>query len=118
MIPILTVAFFFRSGFMNLAGPIQNTQILELVEPEHRSTVAGIQSTFRSALSSVTSLIAGILMAVPSFSFMGLQLDGYRIPYYVSGVIYTLATLLLFKTFYKKYNKPESSVEKAKEKVA
>lgn len=115
MMPILTIAFFCRSGFMNLAMPIQNTQILEMVEPEHRSTVAGIQSTFRSGLSSVTSLIAGILMAVPSFTFMGLEMDGYRIPYYVSGIIYTLGTILLFKVFYKKYNKPEKSSEKAEE---
>lgn len=119
MIPILTISFFMRSGLMNLNMPIMYTIILEFVDPDKRATVSGIQSTFRTGLSSVSSAVAGFVMALPAFGLFGLTFDGYRIPYYIAGTLYLVAQIILFKYFYKKYNWPkEDKAEQAELKEA
>lgn len=111
MVPVLAVSFFMRSGLMNLNMPIMYTIILEFVDPDKRATVSGIQSTFRTGLSSVSSFVAGFVMSLPAFGLFGLTFDGYRIPYYIAGTLYLVAQILLFKFFYKKYNWPKESKE-------
>ncbi|CAM2840558.1 MFS transporter [Hathewaya histolytica] len=106
MVPVLTVAFFMRSGLMNLNMPIMFTIIMEFVEPDKRATVSGLQSTFRTGLSSISSGVAGVVMSIPAFSVLGLTMDGYRVPYYIAGALYFIAQVILFKVFYKKYNRP------------
>lgn len=119
MVPVLAVSFFMRSGLMNLNMPIMYTIILEFVDPDKRATVSGIQSTFRTGLSSVSSAVAGFVMALPAFGLFGLTFDGYRIPYYIAGTLYLVAQIILFKHFYKKYNWPkENNEEKAELKEA
>ncbi|MFX0549282.1 MFS transporter [Hathewaya histolytica] len=115
MVPILTVSFFMRSGLMNLNMPIMNTLIMEFVEPDKRATVSGLQSTFRTGLSSVSSAIAGVVMSIPAFTVLGLTMDGYRVPYYISGILYTVAQVILFKVFYKRYNWPSKKGDQKKE---
>ena len=109
MIPILSLSFFMRSGLMNLNMPLSYTEIIEFVDEDKKSTVSGIQSTFRIGLNSLSNFIAGYIMLIPSFSFMGLTLDGYRIPYYIAGVLYLIAQIILFKVFYKRYNCPKNN---------
>ncbi|WP_142414598.1 MFS transporter [Hathewaya massiliensis] len=109
MVPVLTISFFMRSGLMNLNMPIMYTIIMEFVEPDKRATVSGLQSTFRTGLSSVSSAVAGVVMSIPAFSVLGLTMDGYRVPYYIAGALYFIAQVILFKVFYKRYNWPEKS---------
>ncbi|MFX0549283.1 MFS transporter [Hathewaya histolytica] len=104
LIPIITVSFLMRSGLMNLNMPLAYTQILEFVEPEKRATVTGLQSSFRCITQSLSSFIAGFVMQIPAFTFMGLYLDGYRIPYYIAAVLYVIAQIILYKVYFKKYN--------------
>ncbi|WP_185903743.1 MFS transporter [Hathewaya massiliensis] len=117
MIPMLTFAFFMRSGLMNLNMPIMYTIIMEFVEPDKRATVSGLQSTFRTGLSSVSSAVAGVVMSLPAFSLFGLTMDGYRLPYYIAGTLYFIAQLILFKVFLKKYNWPAKKETENKEEI-
>lgn len=107
MLPVLAVSFFMRSGLMNLAMPVMYTQILDFVEPDKRATLSGIQSTFRSGLTSISSFVAGIVMTIPAFTIGSVIVDGYTLPYYVASALYITATVILFKVYHKKYNRVE-----------
>lgn len=110
MIPVLTFAFFMRSGLMNLGMPIMYSLILDFVTKEKRATLSGIQTLFMSGMRAVSSIVAGFLMSIPTFTIGNLVLDGYRLPYYVAGVLYAIAIITLLMTFTKKYNR-EKNVE-------
>lgn len=107
MLPVLSFAFFMRSGLMNINMPLANTEIIEFVDEEKSSTVSGIQSTCKIGFISLSNFLAGYIMSIPAFKFLGLTIDGYRIPYYIAAVLYLSSQILLFKVFYKKYNRPK-----------
>ncbi|KGG80057.1 hypothetical protein Y919_08410 [Caloranaerobacter azorensis H53214] len=105
MVPVLTAAFFMRSGLMNLAMPVMYSLPLEFVEKEKRAPLAGIISLFSSGTRALSSFIAGRIMIIPAFNVGKYLLDGYRIPYYIAGILYAIATIILLKTYVKKYNR-------------
>ncbi|MFX0548556.1 MFS transporter [Hathewaya histolytica] len=107
MMPILVVSYFFRCGLVNSNRPLTDSQIYELVPKEKKATVGGIQSTFRSGLIAVSGVIAGRVMSIKAFTVAGINLDGYRIGYFIAAILYTLACVILFKGLYKKYNRPQ-----------
>lgn len=109
MIPVLSFAFFMRSGLMNLNMPLANTEIIEFVDPDKSSTVSGIQSTCKIGFNSLSNFLAGYIMSIPAFNFLGLTIDGYRIPYYIAALLYLLPQILLFKVFYKRYNRSKNN---------
>jgi len=110
MIPVLTFAFFMRSGLMNLGMPIMYSLILDFVSKEKRATLSGIQTLFMSGMRAVSSIVAGFVMSIPAFTIGNFVLDGYRLPYYVAGVLYAIAIITLLVTYTKKYNR-EKNVE-------
>ncbi|EOD00824.1 MFS transporter [Caldisalinibacter kiritimatiensis] len=108
MIPALTIAFFMRSGLMNLAMPVMYSLPLDFVDENQRAPLSGVMALFSSGTRALSSFIAGYIMAIPAFNMGKFLFDGYRIPYYVAAVLYTIATIILIKTYVKKYNKPVS----------
>lgn len=104
MVPVLTAAFFMRSGLMNLAMPVMYGLPLEMVNDDQRAPLAGLQALCSCGTRTLTSLVAGYVMMIPAFNVGQFILNGYRIPYYIAGVLYTLASILLIKAFVKKYN--------------
>jgi MFS family permease len=118
MVPALTIAFFMRSGLMNLAMPVMYSLPLDFVKDNQRAPLAGVISLFSSGTRALSSFIAGYIMAIPAFNVGKFIIDGYRIPYYIAGVLYTIGTIVLIKTYIKKYNKTSEDNIEAKEAVA
>ena len=72
---------------MNLAMPVMYGLPLEFVSKDDRPLLAGMMSLFGSGTRAISSIIAGFLMTVPSFNLGRFILDGYRIPYYIAGIL-------------------------------
>ena len=111
MVGVLTFAFFMRSGLMNLAMPVMYNLPLEFVDEDKRAPLAGLQALFSSGTRTLSSFIAGYVMMIPTFNVGRFILNGYRIPYYIAGVLYAIASVILIKSFVKKYNRPGKSVD-------
>jgi len=106
MVTVLFTAFFMRTGLMNLAMPVMYAFPLQFVTKEKRAPLAGMMALFSSGTRSISSIIAGILMSTPAFTVGRFLFDGYRIPYYIAGILYTIASIYLIRTFSK--NKKEN----------
>jgi hypothetical protein len=101
MIPIVGISLFMRSGLANLGGPIDSSLPMEVVPKRLRPT-----------MSLIVNSVAG-LMSIVAGSFTGNILfkdqSGYKNGYYLAGILYVVASLILIKVFMKKYNFPTDS---------
>lgn len=97
MILAVGAGLFFRSGFMNCANPIMNSLPMEFVPKNLRPAYNSIIFV----AGGVTSIIAGEFTKLFLFKLPG----GYSKAYYITGIIYALAAILLIVVYTKKYNR-------------
>ncbi|WP_278683164.1 MFS transporter [Paraclostridium bifermentans] len=97
MVLAVGAALFFRSGFMNCANPIMNSLPMEFVSKNLRPAY----NSLIFVAGGVTSIIAGQFTKLFLFKIPG----GYSKAYYITGVIYMLASILLIVVYNKKYNR-------------
>ncbi len=98
MVLAVGIGLFLRSGFMNAAQPVQLSLPMEFV-----SKVA------RPAYNSVIFIFQGLAQVIAGFvgkSFIFPLPNGYGKAYYVTAVIYAIASILLIIVYAKKYNRP------------
>lgn len=90
-IVVVSVALFIRNALMNMATPIVNNMAMEMVKEQERpifSSLNNISSNLSRALSAV---IAGIIMN--NFT------NGYEIPYFITSIMYIVATIYFYRSF-------------------
>lgn len=97
MVVAVGIGLFFRSGLMNCANPLMNSLPMEFVSKN-------IRPAYNSLIfiaGGVTSIIAGLFTKYFLFKIPG----GYSKAYYITAIIYIIASLLLILVYYKKYNR-------------
>lgn len=107
---VVGLALFMRSGLMNAANPIMNSLPMEFVSKE-------LRPAYNSAIfvaGSVTAIIAGYFTK----GFLFKTNSGYNVAYYITAVIYTVASVLLIMVYNKKYNRPEENDETVEEQAS
>ncbi len=89
---LMTFAFFFRTGLMNMANPLISSLAMEIVDDHSKTHMSGLQSLTNNLFRGFGITIGGSLM----YRFT------YNTPYYFTIVLYLLGTLIIYKVFYKK----------------
>ncbi|WP_010293148.1 MFS transporter [Clostridium senegalense] len=112
MVLAVGAGLFFRAGFMNAANPIVQSLPMEFVTKELRPAYSSV--IFVS--QAIVTILAGLFTAGFLFNENFLGDSGYRIAYYVTAVIYSIAIVILLTQFTKKFNRPQS--ENEEEEVA
>lgn len=88
---IVGSALFIRNGLMNMAGPVNNSMSMELIEDSQRSIYSSINSISNNFTRAISSMLGGYIMH--NFA------NGYEIPYFLTAIIYAIATLFFYKSF-------------------
>ncbi|WP_138203064.1 MFS transporter [Haloimpatiens lingqiaonensis] len=99
MVMAVGTGLFLRSGFMNASQPVQQALPMEFVTKEARPVY--------NAVIYVAQGIAQVVAGIFGKQFLFLQPNGYSKAYYVTAVIYTIASVMLLVVFMKKYNRPQ-----------
>lgn len=97
MVLAVGAGLFFRSGFMNCANPLMNSLPMEFVPKNVRPAY----NSLIFIAGGVTSIIAGLFTKYFLFKIPG----GYSKAYYVTAIIYVIASVLLIAVYNKKYNR-------------
>jgi MFS family permease len=88
---IVSIAFFMRTALMNMAGPVLGNMSMELVDSESRSVLSSLINLSGNFSRAISAAIGGFIMRhVP---------NGYEIPYYITAVLYVIATFYFYKHF-------------------
>lgn len=109
MVMAVGTGLFLRSGFMNAAMPVQQALPMEFVSKEARPAYNAVIYVAQG----IAQVVAGVLGKQFIFSLQ----NGYGKAYYVTGVIYIIASVMLLVVFTKKYNRPENK-KQAEEQAA
>lgn len=104
---IIGAILFLRSGFANASNPIQQSLPLTFV-PKN------LKPTFSSLLLLVNSIV-GIFAGIYTKNSLLVNNSGYSKAYYIAGVLYTIAMILLLVLFTKKYNRSFSKKDEEKQ---
>jgi predicted MFS family arabinose efflux permease len=89
---LMTIAFFFRTGLMNMAGPIISSLSMEITDDHKKTYMSGLKSLANNLFRGIGITIGGSLM----YRF------SYNTPYYFTIALYLLGTLIIYHVFYKK----------------
>lgn len=109
MILAVGAGLFFRSGFMNAAQPVQQALPMEFVSKEARPVY-----------NSIIFIMQGLAQVIAGFvgkEFIFKLNNGYGKAYYITAVIYIIASILLIVVYTKKYNRPSIKSELKNEEV-
>lgn len=87
----VAVAFVLRSSLMNMAGPVISNMSMELVEHEKRPYLSSLLNLSSSLSRGISAYFAGIIMS--SFK------HGYEIPYFITSILYIIATFYFYSVF-------------------
>ena len=97
MIPAVGIALFMRAGFANLGSPADSALAMNVVPHE-----------LRPAYNSIVNVLSG-LISITSGMFTGkilfINQDGYKYAYYIAGILYFIAAIILYFGLKKKYNR-------------
>lgn len=107
MVFMVGLALFMRSGLMNCSNPIMNSLPMSFVPKNMRPAY----NSLIFVAGGLTSILAGAFTS--GFLFKLPDGQGYSIAYYITGIIYTVASVLLLVVYKKKYNRPEEVEEDA-----
>ena len=97
MTPVVTVSFFLRSGFMNAAWPVSNSLPMEFVEKDYRPAY--------NSMIFITTGLCSIVAGIFGKSFLFKLDGGYSYAYYITSVMYVIASLIILFVFTDKYNR-------------
>ncbi len=86
---ILTISFFFRSSFMNMANPLIESLSMDLVDEKYRTMMSSIFLLTNFGFRAIGTSIGGYMMENIS----------YNAPYYFTIMFYMLSTLLIYIIF-------------------
>lgn len=90
-IVIVSVAMFMRNGLMNMAGPIVGNMSMEIVNRSERSIFASVNNIAGNLSRGLSAVVAGFIMN-------NLK-NGYEIPYFITSILYLVATVYFYKSF-------------------
>lgn len=88
---IVSMALFIRNALMNMAGPIIGNMTMELVKDYERSIFASLNNVSSSISRALSAILAGYIMK--NFA------NGYEIPYFITAILYLIATVYFYKAF-------------------
>lgn len=108
MVLAVGAGLFLRSGFMNAAQPVQQALPMEFVTKEARPAY--------NAVIYVAQGLAQFIAGIVGKTFIFPLKNGYGKAYYITAIIYTIASIMLLIVFTKKYNRPKE--EKTNEQTA
>ena len=86
---IAVVAFWARASLMQASSPLQNALTMELVPRERRNRIMGLCNTLWQLGWAMTSSGSGWVLANV----------GYEYPYYLTALLYGLASIHLYRAF-------------------
>lgn len=95
---ITTVGFFFRNALMNMTTPITSSLAMDLVEDAERSSLSGLITVSANITRGISAMVAGWTMYHISYEF----------PYYMTAVLYLLATIAFNQVYTKFYRRKET----------
>lgn len=88
-ITMITVAFFFRSSLMNMAGPIISSLSMDIVSDEIRTHMSSVVSMTNHLFRALGIFVGGYIMYNVS----------YNAPYYFTIVCYLIGTAIFYGIF-------------------
>ncbi len=88
-IVMITVAFFFRSSLMNMAGPIISSLSMDIVSDEIRTHMSSVVSMTNHLFRALGIFVGGYIMYNVS----------YNTPYYFTIVCYLIGTAIFYNIF-------------------
>ena len=88
---IVSLALFIRNTLMNMSVPIVNNMAMELVNEHQRPVFASINNISSNLSRALGAVIAGFIMK--KFT------NGYEIPYFITAIMYIVATVHFYKAF-------------------
>lgn len=92
---IVVLSFLARNILMNLSYPINSSLFMEVTPVKQRATVASIIGFSQNLSRAASAALGGWLMGK----------IGYTMPYFITAVLYLLATLHLWRAFAKREQK-------------
>ena len=87
MIPVVGIALFMRSGFVNLSYPVDSSLSMEIVDKELRPVFATVINVVAGIASVLSGWFTGNILFVTQ--------EGYRTAYYIAAVFYGIACTIL-----------------------
>lgn len=96
---VVGIALFMRAGLMNAGNPVTQQLPMEFVSKNMRPAYNSVIFV----AGGLTSIIAGIFTSGFLFKLDG----GYSIAYYITMVMYAIASFIVIKVYYKRYNSPD-----------
>ena len=94
---VIGITLFIRSGFANACQPIQQALPMSFVTKD-------VRPSYNAVINIVQSLsytIGGLFVRYFLFSTSA----GYAYAYYLTGILYMIANIIVLTVFYKKYNR-------------
>lgn len=88
-IVIITIAFFFRSSLMNMAGPIINSLSMDIVGDDTRIHMSSVVSMTNHLFRALGIFVGGYMMYNVS----------YNAPYYLTIICYLVGTAIFYNIF-------------------
>lgn len=98
MVPVVGFALFMRAGLANLGSPAESSLNMSLVGPSQRPAFTSLINI----LAGLASIVSGMFTGNILFQ----QQEGYRQAYYIAGVLYLIACVIMFLGL-RKYNRGE-----------
>ncbi len=89
---IMTISFFFRSSFMNMANPVIESLAMDLVEEKNRTIMSSVFMLTNHLFRAIGTSLGGYIM----------QNISYNTPYYFTIMFYIINTFLIYTIFGKK----------------
>lgn len=87
MIPVVGIALFMRSGFVNLSYPVDSSLSMEIVDKELRPVFATVINVVAGIASVASGWFTGNILFVTQ--------EGYRTAYYIAAIFYGIACTIL-----------------------
>lgn len=99
---IISTSLFFRSGLINATGPVFSSLPMELVEKNYRPAYSSIIFIAQGISQTITAVFARNLLFKST--------AGYGKAYFIAGLLFTLAQVILLLNFAKLYGKQNKIV--------
>lgn len=88
-LPFAVVAFWLRSAFMNMGGPISSSFMMELVPEDRRATASSLAGMSWNLTWAASASASGWIM----------QRYGYEIPFFITAFLYAVAAMSFYMMF-------------------
>lgn len=99
------LAFWLRACLMNMSGPLSSAMSMEMIPENKRATAASLLNMSWNLSWAGTTALSGHIMQNPGITIGRIFLAGYSIPYYLTAILYFLATTT-FYFFFRSYKSP------------